>query len=96
MIAQDEKMEKTTMVKKVLRSMTTKLNYIVCSIEESNDVTTLSTDELQISLLVHEQSMTITQEREDEQVLNIVSYDRGGIWRRMTIQNATEIKKFIL
>ncbi|MCI07489.1 retrovirus-related pol polyprotein from transposon TNT 1-94, partial [Trifolium medium] len=37
--------------------------------EESNDVTTLTIDELQSSLLIHEQRMKSTQEKEDEQAL---------------------------
>ncbi|XP_050902116.1 uncharacterized protein LOC127110689 [Lathyrus oleraceus] len=44
--------------------------------EESNDVSTLSIDELQSSLLVHEQRMKINQEKEDEQVLKIAGYGR--------------------
>lgn len=72
------KMEQTTIVEKMLRTMTIKINYVVCSIEESNDVTTLSIDELQSSLLVYKQRMKINQEKEDEQVLNIASYGRGG------------------
>jgi len=52
-----ERMEQVTIVEKILRSMTTKFNYVVCSIEESNDVTTLLVDELQSSLMVHEQRM---------------------------------------
>lgn len=52
---------------------------MVCSIEESNDVTTLSIDELQRSLLVHGQRMKINQEKEEDQVLKIANYDdRGG------------------
>jgi hypothetical protein len=46
MTAQGERMEQVTVVKKILRSMPAKFNYVVCSIEESNDVTTLSIDEL--------------------------------------------------
>jgi len=40
----------------ILRSLTSKFNYVVCYIEESNDVTTLSI-ELQCSLVVQEQLM---------------------------------------
>ena len=46
MIAHGEKLEQITIVEKVSRSMTPKFNYVVCSIEESNDVTTLSIDKL--------------------------------------------------
>ncbi|KAI5311943.1 hypothetical protein L3X38_041116 [Prunus dulcis] len=45
-------------VEKILCSMTTKFAYVVCSIKESKDVTELSIDELQSSLLFHEQQMT--------------------------------------
>jgi len=47
--------------------MTAKFNYIVCSIEESKDIDTLSLDELQGSLLVHEQK--INQQDKDEVAL---------------------------
>lgn len=82
MTCEGEKIEQTIIVEKVLRYMTIEFNYVVCSIEESNDVTTLSIDELQSSLLVHEHGMKITQEKEDVQVLNFASYDRGGINNR--------------
>ncbi|KAK0578950.1 hypothetical protein LWI29_018945 [Acer saccharum] len=42
---------------KILKSMTPKFDYVVCSIEESNDLDVLSIDELQSNLLVHEQCM---------------------------------------
>lgn len=41
-----DKTEDVTIVEKILRSMTPKFNYVVCSIEESKDVDTLSLDEL--------------------------------------------------
>ena len=44
-------------IEKILRSMTLKFNYVVCSIEESNDLSTMTIDELQSSLLIHEQRM---------------------------------------
>ena len=52
-----ESMKQNVIVEKNLRSMTSKFNYVVCSIEESNDSSTMSIDELQSSLLVHEQRM---------------------------------------
>jgi len=67
-----EAMEQSTVVGKILRSLTPKFNYVVCSIEESNDLSVLSIDELHGSLLVHEQRMQGQQI--EEQVLK-VAYD---------------------
>ena len=50
-------MEQTVIVEKILKSMTSKFNYVVCSIEESNNISTMSIDELQSNMLVHEQRM---------------------------------------
>ncbi|XP_060201928.1 uncharacterized protein LOC132630362 [Lycium barbarum] len=52
-----EKIDDVFIVEKILRSLTPKYNYVVCSIEESKDIDALSLDELQSSLLVHEQKM---------------------------------------
>jgi hypothetical protein len=49
-----EKMDDVVIIEKILQSMTLKYDYVVCSIEESNDLDALSIDELQSSLLVHE------------------------------------------
>ncbi|TXG53599.1 hypothetical protein EZV62_018855 [Acer yangbiense] len=52
-----EKMGDIVVIEKILRSMIPKFDYVVCSIEESNHLDVLSIDELQSSLLVHEQRM---------------------------------------
>lgn len=62
-----EKIQDVTVVEKILRSMTPKFNYVVCSIEESKDLDDLSIDELQGSLLVHEQK--VNQQEKEEQAL---------------------------
>lgn len=54
-----EKMKKIVIIEKILRSMTTKFDYVVCSIEESNDLKKMAIDELQSSLLVHEQRIVV-------------------------------------
>ncbi|XP_027359769.1 uncharacterized protein LOC113868411 [Abrus precatorius] len=74
-----EKVDSSTVVSKILRSLTAKFNYVVCSIEESNDLSALSIDELHGSLLVHEQRMQSLQP--DEQVLKITHDDRFGTSR---------------
>ena len=53
-----DKTEDVLIVEKILRSLTPNFNFVVCSIEEANDVGLLSIDELQSSLLVHEQKLT--------------------------------------
>ena len=58
MRTQGERMDDVVIVEKILRSLTSKYDYIVCSIEESNDLDIMSIDELQSSLLVHEQRIS--------------------------------------
>ena len=62
-----EDMSDVKIVEKILRSLTDKFNFVVCSIEESKDIDQLIVDELQASLLVHEQKMI--EKRSEEQVL---------------------------
>jgi len=69
-------MSQTIINEKVLRSMTSKFDYVVCSIEESNDLNTLTIDELQSSLLVHEQRMN--GHRGEEQALKITYEENTG------------------
>ncbi|XP_012458319.1 uncharacterized protein LOC105779116 [Gossypium raimondii] len=60
-----DKLEDVAIVEKILRSMLPKFNFIICSIEESKDLDTLSIDELQNSLVVHEQKL-IQQDNEEQ------------------------------
>jgi hypothetical protein len=50
-------MKDVTMVEKIPWSMTIKYNYIFCLIEESNNIDSLSIDELYNSLHVHKQKL---------------------------------------
>lgn len=59
-----ENLQDGTIVEKTLRSLHEKYNYIVCSIEESKDTETMSIDELQSSLIVHEQKLKKGKEEE--------------------------------
>jgi hypothetical protein len=74
-----ENIEQVTIVEKILRSMSAKFNYVVCSIEESNDVTSLSIDELQSSLIVQEKRMQSQNQQisHDEQALRVTNGGRG-------------------
>ena len=49
-----ENISNETVVCKVLRSLTSKFDHVVAVIEESNDMSTYSFDELMSSLLAHE------------------------------------------
>lgn len=73
-----ENVQKAMLVEKFLRSMTLKFNYVVCSIEEANDVITLSINELQSSLMVHEQRMQSPKEKERGFNLKVTSVVRNG------------------
>lgn len=52
-----EEMSDTKIVEKILRTLVERFMYVVCAIEESKDIKELSVDELQSSLLVHEQNL---------------------------------------
>jgi hypothetical protein len=58
-----ENVSQSTIVEKILRSMSARFNYVVCAIEESNDVTTLSIDELQSSHIVKEKRMKMMNQQ---------------------------------
>ncbi|GAU24969.1 hypothetical protein TSUD_312040 [Trifolium subterraneum] len=77
MTVHGERLEAVTIVEKILRSMHPRFNHVVCSIEVSCDVTTLSVEELQSTLLVHEQRLKVQQDSVEEQALKISSAGRG-------------------
>ena len=65
-----KQMRDVTIVEKILRSLSDKFNYIVCSIEESKDIDLLSIDEMQSSLIVHEQKFH--RHKGEEQALKVI------------------------
>lgn len=66
-----EKMEEDAVVEKILRFMSSKFNYGVCAIKESNNVKELYIDELHGFFLVHAQKMKHV--KEEVQVLIIAN-----------------------
>ncbi|CAL9019603.1 unnamed protein product [Prunus brigantina] len=50
-----DKLDDVAITETILRSIAPKFDYVMCSIEESNNIDEMSIDELQSSLLVHEQ-----------------------------------------
>ncbi|XP_022930163.1 arginine and glutamate-rich protein 1-like [Cucurbita moschata] len=80
-----EDMSDVKIVEKILRSLIDKFNFVVCSIKESKDIDQLTVDELQASLLVHEQK--VIDKRSEEQVLQVENVPRYGQGRgRETFQ----------
>lgn len=74
-----ENMTQVMIVEKILRSMTSRFDYVMCSIEESNNLDELTVDELQSSLLVHEQRMNIhSGDTRDEQALKVSHEEQNG------------------
>lgn len=71
-----EDMQDVKVVEKILRSLTEKFNYIVCSIEESKNIDQLSIDELESSLIVHEQKFH--RNSGEEQALKITHENSSG------------------
>ena len=71
-----ENMNDVKIVEKILRSLTENFNFVVCSIEESKDIDLLTVDELQSSLLVHEQK--VREKWSEEQVLHVEYGTRYG------------------
>ncbi|XP_075481356.1 uncharacterized protein LOC142522083 [Primulina tabacum] len=76
MKANGENKGDVAVVEKILRSMTPKFDYVVCSIEESKNIDILTIDELQSSLFVHEQRMR--SHEEEEHALKISHGDQLG------------------
>lgn len=76
MKAHDKRMEQIVIVEKIIRSMKPRFDYVVCSIEESNNLATMTINELQSSLLVHQQKMR--GYKETEHALKVIGGERFG------------------
>ena len=81
-----EHMKQVVIIEKILRSMTSRFDCVICSIEESNNLDTLTIDELQCSLLVHEQRLN--GRVSDEQALKVTYDTRFG---RRGVDRAREV-----
>ena len=70
-----EEMPDVNVVEKILRTLSEKFIYVVVSIEESKEIENITLEELQSSLVVHEQKFR-KPEKEDDKLL-IVTQGRG-------------------
>ncbi|GAU12447.1 hypothetical protein TSUD_229810 [Trifolium subterraneum] len=77
MTAHGENLTQGNIVEKILRSLTSRFNYVACAIEEAHDVTLMTVDQLQSSLIVHEQRMK-GQKDQEEQALKMAYGGRSG------------------
>ncbi|XP_014503095.1 uncharacterized protein LOC106763414 [Vigna radiata var. radiata] len=75
MKACSENMQENVITAKILWLMTMKFNYVVCSIEKSTNMEAMTIDELQSSLLVHEQRMMLVVD--EKQVMQAVTYEKS-------------------
>eukprot|EP00257_Ricinus_communis_P017180 XP_015575560.1 uncharacterized protein LOC107261372 [Ricinus communis] len=71
-----EDMHDSKIVEKILRTLTEKFTYVMVSIEESKDIDSMSIDELQSSLVVHEQKFQRVSSEHEDQVLKVDSGSR--------------------
>lgn len=75
-----DKLGDGAIVEKILRSLAPKFNYIVCSIEESKNTEDMSIDELESSLVVHEQQLNrgnTERGNTEEHALSLVESSRS-------------------
>nr|XP_011468675.1 PREDICTED: uncharacterized protein LOC105352743 [Fragaria vesca subsp. vesca] len=72
-----EEMPESKVVEKVLRTLTERFTYVVISIEESKNTESISIDELQSSLVIHEQKFQ-RHDKGENQVLKMSHEDRFG------------------
>ncbi|GJV88202.1 hypothetical protein Tco_1532140 [Tanacetum coccineum] len=66
-----EEMPDSKIVKKILRTLTERFTYVVVSIEESKDTESMTIDELQSSLSVHEKKFKKSYPGRKDQALNV-------------------------
>lgn len=63
-------MEDVTIIEKILRSITFEFDHVVCSIEGSKNIDIMLINELQSSLLMHDQH--VPNHIEEEQDLKVI------------------------
>ncbi|KAK7348465.1 hypothetical protein VNO80_23023 [Phaseolus coccineus] len=66
-----EEMPDSKVVQKILRTLTDRFTYVVVSIEESKDTELLLIDELQSSLVIHEQKFKRVARHEIDQAFKV-------------------------
>ncbi|KAK5819736.1 hypothetical protein PVK06_024759 [Gossypium arboreum] len=65
-----DKLKAIAIIEKILRSLLPKYNFVLCLIEEARDLDTVSFDELENSLMIHESKFAM---QEEDQALQAIS-----------------------
>ncbi|RDY08147.1 hypothetical protein CR513_07665, partial [Mucuna pruriens] len=89
-----EDMKEDTIVEKILRTLIEKFNFVFVSVEESKDIDKFTVDELQSSLVAHEQKFirpseekhVLKEEIEDEKE---EKEGKASIESRLNVSNVT-------
>ncbi|KAL5740301.1 hypothetical protein ACOSQ2_029481 [Xanthoceras sorbifolium] len=84
-----DKTDDVSIIEKILRSLTSKFNFVVCSIEESKNIYELSIDELRSSLLDVVETET---EAEAEDIMTADSNKSLKIIRLMILKGEEEVE----
>ncbi|XP_068650707.1 uncharacterized protein [Aristolochia californica] len=84
-----DKTKDVLIVKKILRSLTPKFNFVVCAIEEANDVDLLSIDELQVELIEDEEDTKVEVE-EAETIMIVGTNKKVIITKRINFKGEAE------
>ncbi|XP_058009804.1 uncharacterized protein LOC131183268 [Hevea brasiliensis] len=87
-----EEMTDTKIVEKILRTLTDKFTYVCVSIEESKDIETMSVDELQSTLVVHEQKFRRVHREDEDQVLKIEGRSNSTTEEEAPIEDGDEVE----
>ncbi|KAH0683048.1 hypothetical protein KY289_020800 [Solanum tuberosum] len=72
-----EEVDDVRAVEKIIRSLTPKFDYVVCAIEESKDLDSMTVEQLEGSLLAHKEKIKRRKEEQLEKLLKTQASFKG-------------------